>query len=89
MRTKTHLHPFIDTTNGHLNRWVQIVINIPSKTDVVENTIMLNSPYNVNLEVSPLNRVDSLTPVPAPRPATPATHTAHGDLVNTVKCKWS
>ena len=51
MRTKPHLQPFTDTPNGHLNRWVQIVnrLDIPRETDVVENTIMLNRPYNVNI----------------------------------------
>ena len=51
MRIKAHLKPFTDTPNGHLNRWVQIVnrLDIPSETDVVENTIMLNRPYNMNI----------------------------------------
>ena len=51
MRTKAHLQPFTDTPYGHLNRWVQIVnrLDIPRETDVVENTIMLNRPYNVNI----------------------------------------
>ena len=51
MKTKAHLQPFTDTPNGHLNRWVQIVngLDIPRETDVVENTIILNCPYNVNI----------------------------------------
>ena len=51
MRMKAHLKPFTDTPNGHLNRWVQIVnrLDIPSETDVVENTIMLNRPYYMNI----------------------------------------
>ena len=51
LRTKTHLQPDSDTPNGHLKRREQIVslFDIPSNTDVIENTVMLNRPFNVNI----------------------------------------
>ena len=51
LRTKTHLQPYSDTPNGHLKRWEQIVsrFDIPRNTDVIENTVMLNRPFNVNI----------------------------------------
>ena len=50
LRTKTHLQPYSATPNRHLKRWEQIVsrFDIPSNTDVIENTVMLNRPFNVN-----------------------------------------
>ena len=51
LRTRSHLQPFTDTPNGHLNKWVQIVnnLNLPEETDIIENTTTLNRPYNVNI----------------------------------------
>ena len=51
IRTRAHLQPFQDTSNGHLNKWAQIVdqLDIQGETDVIENTTTLNRPYNVNI----------------------------------------
>ena len=51
LRTKTHLQPYSATPNGHLKRWEKIVsrFDIPSNTDVIENTVMLNQLFNVNI----------------------------------------
>ena len=51
IRTRPHLQPFADTLNGHLNKWSQVVdrLNLPEETDIMENTMTLNQPYNVNI----------------------------------------
>ena len=51
LRTKTHLQPHRVTPNGHLKSWEQIVswFDIPSNTYVIEDTVILNHPFNVNI----------------------------------------
>lgn len=49
IRTRAHLQQF--TPNGHLTKWAEIMdrLNLPEKTDIIENTTTLNLPYNVNM----------------------------------------
>lgn len=51
MRTRAHLQQFANTPTGHLNKWAQIInrLNIKGETDILESTLTLNRPYNVNI----------------------------------------
>lgn len=51
IRTRNHLEPFSDNPEGHLNKWARLVeqLNINEETDIIENTTILNRPYNVNI----------------------------------------
>ena len=51
IRTRSHLQPFADTPNGHLNKWATIVesLNLQDNTVMIESTTTLNRPYNVNI----------------------------------------